>query len=137
MTRFVIADHGREQATNAYLVRPASAMISDTDGQSALDSSILRKKELREEALSEIEIDLTDPGIQRMDRDEAAAAADFLRQPFQRVPTVVEGPEELGPRHVTGRIEITVGSIRSASAQRDAMTLPPADLQRLVAEGII
>lgn len=58
--RYHIAAHGREQATNAYVVRPPEAMISDTDGRSALDSYVKQTIELREEVWVEIEHCLLD-----------------------------------------------------------------------------
>jgi hypothetical protein len=55
VARYHVAAHGREQATNAYLIRPSSVQISDTDAREALDSTVKRKKELREEVWMEIE----------------------------------------------------------------------------------
>jgi len=60
VARYHVAAHGREQATNAYLIRPPEAVISDTDARAALDSSVLRKKELREEVFVEVEHRLLD-----------------------------------------------------------------------------
>jgi hypothetical protein len=55
ITCYRVAHHGREQATNAYAVRRATAMTSDTEARLALYSYFETRRKLWEEVHVEIE----------------------------------------------------------------------------------